>query len=163
MKEPDKKWHIICSNCEAGFAKILGEKEKNMYKKLISIILLALLTSACATQHAAFVSTPPGAQVFVDGEEIGVTPCAYDYKLSKNATHEITISKEGFEPVNFVVAADEVDTKARNQWMVAGAVWSPLWIGTIFTKKLKDSYDFALRTAPAELTASAPAAKDKQM
>ena len=45
-----------------------------MFKKLIVIVLLAMFTSACA-QQAAFVSTPPGAQVFIDGQEICVTPC----------------------------------------------------------------------------------------
>jgi len=125
-----------------------------MYPKLLIIILLALFTSACA-QQAAFVSTPPGAQVFIDGEEIGVTPCAFDYKLSNNAQHDVTIAKEGFEPVNFVVVTDEVDAEARNRWLAAGAVWSPLWLGAIFTKKLKDTYDFALRSEPAQLTAAA--------
>jgi len=124
-----------------------------MYKMLI-IILLAIITSACA-QQAAFVSTPPGAKVLIDGEEIGVTPCAYDYKLSNNAKHDVTISKDGFESVNFVVVTDEVDTQARSRWLAAGAVWSPLWLGTIFTNKLKDAYDFALRSEPAQLTASA--------
>ena len=131
----------------------MGEKDWNMYPKLLIIILLAIFTSACA-QQAAFVSTPPGAQVFIDGEEIGVTPCAFDYKLSNNAQHDVTIAKEGFEPVNFVVVTDEVDAEARNRWLAAGAVWSPLWLGTIFTKKLKDTYDFALRSEPAQLTAA---------
>ena len=126
-----------------------------MFRKFIAITLLALLTSACASQQAAFVSTPPGAQVFINGQEIGVTPCAFDYKSSKETSHEVTIAKNGYEPVSFVVVTDEVDTDARNRWMVAGAVWSPLWLGTLFTKKLKDSYDFALRAEPAEMTASA--------
>ena len=96
-----------------------------MYQKLFIVILLAIFTSACA-QQAAFVSTPPGAQVFIDGEEIGVTPCAFDYKLSNNAKHEVTIAKDGFEPVNFVVVTDEVDTEARTRWLAAGAVWLSL-------------------------------------
>jgi hypothetical protein len=124
-----------------------------MLRKLFIVILLATFTSACA-QQAAFVSTPPGAQVFVNGQEIGVTPCAFDYKLSTNETHEVMIAKKGFDPVNFVVVTDEVDTKARSRWLVAGAVWSPLWLGTIFTKKLKDTYDFALSAEPQQLTAS---------
>jgi len=134
-----------------------------MIRKLFIIVLLALLTSACA-QQAAFVSTPPGAQVFIDGQEIGVTPCAYDYKLGSNDHHEVTITKDGFEPVDFVVVTDEVDTEARNSWLAAGAVWSPLWIGTMFTKKLKDTYDFALRAEPQRLTASAdPLSADKDL
>lgn len=134
-----------------------------MFRKLFIIVLLTTFTSACA-QQAAFVSTPPGAQVFVDGQEIGVTPCAFDYKLSQNDSHEITIAKEGYEPVDFVVRADEVDTEARNRWLVAGAVWSPLWIGTLFTKKLKDTYDFALQAEPPNITAAAKqVASDKSM
>ena len=125
-----------------------------MLHKLIIIVLLALFTSACA-QQAAFVSTPPGAQVFVDGEEIGVTPCAFNYNLSTTESHNVKINKQGYNPVEFVVVADEVDTKARNSWVAAGAVWSPLWLGTIFTKKLKDIYDFALLAEPPQMTASA--------
>jgi hypothetical protein len=134
-----------------------------MFRKLFVIVLLATFTSACA-QQAAFVSTPPGAQVFVDGQEIGVTPCAFDYQLSQNDSHEITIAKEGYQPVDFVVKKDEVDTEARNRWLVAGAVWSPLWIGTLFTKKLKDTYDFALQAEPADMTATAKqVVSDKSM
>ena len=124
-----------------------------MFRKLLIIVLLTIFTSACA-QKAAFVSTPPGAQVFIDGQEIGVTPCAFDYKLSTNTRHEVTIAKEGYEEVNFAVLTDEVDAEARNRWLVAGAVWSPLWLGTAFTKKLKDTYDFALRAEPPQMAAA---------
>lgn len=125
-----------------------------MLHKLIIIVLLAIFTSACA-QQAAFVSTPPGAQVFINGEEIGVTPCAFNYKLGKTESHDVKITKQGYNPVELVVVADEVDTKARNSWVAAGAVWSPLWLGTIFTKKLRDVYDFALLAEPPRMTASA--------
>ena len=125
-----------------------------MFHKLIIVILLATLTSACA-QQAAFVSTPPGAQVFIDGQEIGMTPCAFDYKSSKTESHEVTITKDGYDSVNFVVISGEVDTEARGRWLAAGAVWSPLWVGTFFTNKLKDTYDFALRAEPLKLTATA--------
>lgn len=125
-----------------------------MLRKLVAILLLTLFTSACA-QHSTFVSEPTGAQVIVDGEEIGVTPCELAYNLSTGDSHEVIIAKEGFEPVHFVVQTDEVDTEARNTWLAAGVVWSPLWLGTFFTKKLKDSYDFVLREEAPEITAQA--------
>lgn len=125
-----------------------------MFQRLFVILLLTVFTSACA-QHSVFVSTPPGAQVFIDGQAIGETPCAYEYKLGNNTRHDVTIAKDGYEPVDFIVVTDEVDTDARNRWLAAGAVWSPLWIGTLFTKKLKDIYDFALRAEPSQLTAAA--------
>ena len=134
--------------------KVGGERRGQMFHKLFIIILLATFTSACA-QQAAFVSTPPGALVFIDGQEIGVTPCAFDYNLGQNDSHEVTIAKQGYDPVNFVVVTDEVDTAARGRWLAAGVVWSPLWLGTAFTKKLKDSYDFALRAEPPQMAATA--------
>jgi hypothetical protein len=97
-----------------------------MIHKLITIVLLAFFTSACA-QQAAFVSTPPGAQVFIDGEEIGVTPCAFNYKLSTTESHNVKINKQGYNPVEFIVVADEVDTKARNSWMAAALVGDYLY------------------------------------
>ena len=125
-----------------------------MFRKLFIILLLAIFTSACA-QQAAFVSTPPGAQVIIDGKEIGVTPCTFDYNLGQNDSHEVTIAKQGYDQVDFVVITDEVDTEVRGRWLAAGVIWSPLWLGTIFTKKLKDTYDFALRAEPPQMTATA--------
>ena len=134
-----------------------------MFYKLLVIIVLAFLSTACA-QQAAFVSYPSGAQVFVDGQAIGITPCKFDYKLSQNTSHNIKIAKDGFESVDFVVVADEVDTVARDRWLVAGAVWSPLWLGTIFTNKLKDTYDFALLPEPRQVTAAvSTSVSDKEM
>lgn len=115
-----------------------------MFKKLLAFSLLLFFTTACANQ-AAFLSTPPGAQVFVDGENIGVTPCVYEYKSNTGKDYQVVIKKEGYEKVEEEVTADQVDKTARTKWLAAGVVWSPLWLGTFFTKKLKDTYEFVLR------------------
>ncbi|MDH3998526.1 MAG: PEGA domain-containing protein [Desulfuromonadales bacterium] len=124
-----------------------------MLQRFIAIALLALLTSACAAQQTAFISNPPGAEVLVDGAAIGTTPCSFDYNLGNGESHEVTINKEGYDSIRFVVKTDEVDIEARNRWLAAGVVWSPLWVGTFFTKKYKDSYDFVLRAEPPTMTA----------
>lgn len=115
-----------------------------MTRKLIAVMTLLFLTTACANQ-AVFISDPPGARVMVDGETVGVTPCAFDYHTTSGDTYQVVIEKNGFEPVQHNVKADVVDTSARNSWLAAGVVWSPLWLGTFFTKKLKDSYQFVLK------------------
>jgi len=125
-----------------------------MFRKLLAILLLTCLTTACA-QHAAFTSDPPGAKVLVDGKAIGTTPCSYDYQLGPGSSYAVVVDKPGFEAVHFAVKADEVDQKARNSWLAAGVVWSPLWLGTLFTKKLKDSYEFVLQAEEPQLTATA--------
>jgi hypothetical protein len=48
-----------------------------------------------------------------------------------------------------------VDREARNTWLAAGVVWSPLWLGTLFTKKLKDSYAFVMKKTAPTYTAKA--------
>lgn len=112
--------------------------------KLIAILTILFLTTACANQ-AVFISDPTGAQVRINGEPVGVTPCAFDYVTSSGETYDIEIEKPGYEPMRRTMTADEVDASARNRWMAAGVVWSPLWLGTLFTNKLKDSYQFVLK------------------
>ncbi len=115
-----------------------------MLKKLIAFSLLLFFTTGCANQ-AAFLSSPAGAQVFVDGESIGVTPCVYQYKSNSGKTCEVVIKKDGYDTVQQEVQADQVDKPARKKWLTAGLVWSPLFLGTLFTKKLKDSYEYTLK------------------
>jgi hypothetical protein len=115
-----------------------------MILKLIAVTTLLFLTTACANQ-ARFISNPIGAQVNINGEPIGITPCTFNYSSSSGDTYDVTVEKTGFEPLQHNMKADETDTSARNKWLAAGAVWSPLWLGTIFTKKLKDSYQFVLK------------------
>ena len=126
-----------------------------MIKKALAAILLLVFTSACAHQQALFVSEPAGATVFVDGKEIGTTPCSYDYNLSAGQEFEVTVKKPGFEEVCYRVKTDEVDAGERNKWLAAGVVWSPLWLGTLFTKKLKDSYEIVMQQDAPKLTAQA--------
>jgi hypothetical protein len=132
-----------------------------MLKKLVAVLLLTLFTSACAHQ-AAFLSEPAGATVSVDGQPIGVTPCRYDYKLSSGSRYEVTVEKEGYEKIQHSVQADEVDRGARNTWLAAGVVWSPLWLGTFFTRKLKDNYSFVMKKTAPTFTARAAEARVEQ-
>jgi hypothetical protein len=115
-----------------------------MIRKLIAVTTLLFLTTACANQ-AVFTSNPIGAQVSVNGNPIGVTPCTFNYSTSSGGSYDVTIEKTGFNSLQHNMKADEVDTTARNNWLAAGVVWSPLWLGTFFTNKLKDSYQFVLK------------------
>lgn len=133
-----------------------------MLKKLFAIVLLGFFCSACAANQAAFISEPAGAQVYVDGALVGTTPCELDYHNGSGADYQVVIKKEGYEPVTHTFKADEVDHGARKTWLAAGLVWSPLWIGTLFTKKLKDSYEIVLKQSSPELTAKAGEAKPSQ-
>jgi len=134
-----------------------------MLKKAFAVVLLSFFTCACAANQAAFISEPAGAEVFVNGELIGKTPCNLDYRCNSGEEYAVEIRKEGFESVAQTFKADEVDQGARKTWMTAGLVWSPLWIGTLFTKKLKDSYEIVMKQEAPQLTARNDQASEPQL
>lgn len=125
-----------------------------MLKAFTALLLLLCFTTGCA-QQATFLSAPIGARVLVDGQEVGVTPCAFPYSNGIGGSYEVRVEKEGYEALSHRLAASDVDKKARKRWLAAGLVWSPLWLGTFFTKKLEDSYEFVLKKAAPAMTAQA--------
>lgn len=128
-----------------------------MFRKAVAALILTLLTCACAQQQAAFLSVPAGARISIDGQPVGVTPCRFSYKESAGKSYEVLLEKEGYEAVRQTVTTDEWDAAARNKWLAAGVVWSPLWLGALFTRKLDDSYEFVLRpAAPLFLARNTP-------
>jgi hypothetical protein len=121
-----------------------------MLRKSCAVLMvgLLLLASGCA-QQTRILSDPSGARVFVDGREVCTTPCTYDYKTgSSGLSYQVELRKEGFDPVFYRMTADEVDREARSSLWTAGLMipgGSLLWVGSLFTSKLKESYHFDLR------------------
>ncbi|MDX2494396.1 MAG: PEGA domain-containing protein [Desulfuromusa sp.] len=124
-----------------------------MKSKLFTLFVLLTFLSACAPHQALIQSEPPGAMVTINGTEIGATPVQYDYALSTGSQHQVQISRQGYEQVDLTIKADKTDSGAMKRWLMAGVVWSPLWIGTIFTKKLKESYLFVMKRDSPQITA----------
>ena len=89
----------------------------------------------------------------MDGKQVGTTPLYYDYHLSRGRQHQVQIAYPGYEQVDLTIKADKIDAGAMKRWLMAGVVWSPLWLGTVFTKKLKESYLFVMKEDAAPLTA----------
>ncbi len=118
-----------------------------MLKKFVALALLGSFSAGCANNQAFFHSEPPGARVYIDGqaEAVGVTPCKFRYRNGLGGAYKITLEREGYEILCTNILADEMDKSARKKWLAAGLVWSPLWLGTFFTRKLKDSYKFTLK------------------
>lgn len=124
-----------------------------MKSKLLTLFVLVAFLSACAPHHALIQSEPPGALVKINGKNVGTTPLQYDYNLGIGGQHQVNISRPGYEPVDLAIKADKTDTGAMKRWLMAGVVWSPLWLGTIFTKKLKESYLFVMKRTKPQMTA----------
>ncbi len=69
--------------------------------------MLALASSGCATlfsgtsEDVAFTSHPPGAQVLIDGEDIGRTPLTYRVDRSTFRRSEVTLRMAGYRSEAF--------------------------------------------------------------
>jgi hypothetical protein len=62
---------------------------------LVGLALACLLTSGCVRRRLTVRSFPPGAQVFVDDQEIGTTPCSSSFVYY--GTRKLTIVKDGYK------------------------------------------------------------------
>ena len=59
------------------------------------LVLTCLTTTGCVRRRLTVRSFPPGAQVFVDNQEIGTTPCSASFVYY--GTRMITVSKDGYK------------------------------------------------------------------
>jgi len=129
--------------------------KSRMKRRYLSLFLVLVLLSACTSQQALIHSEPSGALVIIDGREVGHTPVLYDYHLSSGKQHQVQLTRQGYEEIELTIKADKTDAGAMKSWLMAGLVWSPLWLGTVFTKKLKESYLFVMKRTAPTLTAKA--------
>lgn len=87
-------------------------------------IFVAITLSGCATimqgskQGVSMGSSPPGAQITVDGQNMGVTPMVAS--LKRNNTHVVRMSLPGYEPYEITLARK-----------TSGWIWGNLAFGGI--------------------------------
>ena len=81
-------------------------------------IVVALAATGCATlqtngstQRIPVTSTPPAAEVLLDGQAVGVTPV--EVVVSRRAEHEIRIEKEGWR------SSEQTLRRSTSWWLLA--------------------------------------------
>jgi hypothetical protein len=81
---------IHCPNSYSRiFAAIAGRQLATL-----AIACLCLLNLGCVRRRLTVRTSPPGAQVFVDDQEIGLTPCSAAFVYY--GTRKITVMKDGY-------------------------------------------------------------------
>ncbi len=68
----------------------------------IFMILSLVFLGGCIKRNLYISSDPPGAAVYWNDEEIGTTPLDYDFMWY--AVHRIALKKEGYEPIEELIA-----------------------------------------------------------
>ena len=70
-------------------------------KYLFCVLCLVTLLCGCVERKLSIRSDPAEADVYIDGEKIGKTPCEIPFTFY--GTRQVTIEKEGYSTVNNLV------------------------------------------------------------
>lgn len=111
----------------------------NMRRGLIILIVLGCGIAGC-TASALINSHPPGARVYLDNKEIGVTPLTLDVPIgTKGTSRQIALAKDGYEKVTDAITNTNISAASIVLSVVFFApalffVWQP-----------EDEYTFTLK------------------
>ncbi|MDB4089539.1 OmpA family protein [Flavobacteriales bacterium] len=102
-------------------------------KKLIPIILVAILFTSCATllrkdtkESVTFSTDPPNAEVFINGNKVGNSPVTVS--LETTDAHTIQYKLKGYPTTNYSLEGDVLPKYVVGDIAIGGAVlaWIPL-------------------------------------
>ncbi len=114
--------------------------------RVAGLVLPLALAVGCAHQ-AVVASDPPGAEVYVNGEKVGVTPVSIEDAPGWSREYEITLRKEGYEPKQVTLEQDVWNTPALAAAGLCGACSCGL--AAIYflprSRTLEDRYGYALK------------------
>ena len=114
-------------------------------KTLFYCVLALIFLAGCATKTIIHTE-PPGAMLYINGREVGKTPCAYDSKHGPPKIYRIQIIKEGYEPVEILVDT-EVSPEGTLVGVVAASMACMPCLFPFFAFRLADKYEFRLKPA----------------
>jgi hypothetical protein len=97
--------HLLTSNLTVAPAEFAGLR-RQLTNRFVSpdsrlrcsallLLGIAITSSGCMHRRLTVRSDPPGANVVIDGEEVGYTPVSIDYTYY--GTREVTLRKDGFK------------------------------------------------------------------
>jgi PEGA domain len=113
---------------------------------LVLLSALALLsTTGCVRRRMTIRTNPPGAQVFVDDQEIGTTPCSSAYVYY--GTRKVTVIKDGYK-------TETLYHKFNPPWYQI----PPLDFITenLFSREIRDERILDVSLSPQEIVPEAP-------
>lgn len=120
---------------------------------VFAMVTLALVVAGCCSiihgtsQEVGISSSPSGATVIVNGQQMGTTPVTLD--LKRKGSHKITIEMDGYQPYEMAL------TKSTSGW-----VWGNVLLGGLIGLAV-DAIDGALYKVNPELVQAQLLAAEK--
>lgn len=94
-------------------------KAKGSFKIICHLLSTSILVSGCSS-ITLFRTTPEGADIYISGENRGITPSYYsDTKIAFSST-PITFRKDGYHDLNIILK--------RNEQVDGGAIWGGIMV-----------------------------------
>jgi hypothetical protein len=118
---------------------------------VVALIVLVTFTGLACSTNTKFVSDPPGAKVYVNGEFIGETPCDFNSKSGLPDRYHVQLFKDGYSQLNLYI-----DAEMSLVWALV-VVPVTLGIGIPWSWSLEGMYKFKLAAAAAAPAAPAVA------
>lgn len=111
--------------------------------------LLCLGALSCA--HAALIETdPPGAELYVDGTQVGITPYTMQDTVGGGDRYEIVLKKPGYKIVQETLVQDQFSWPRGVASIGCGVCTLGIGcLGLLWSWELQDRYSFVLEPLPA--------------
>lgn len=136
-----------------------------MYRKVsstsVSLVTIALWLGGCS--HTALIETdPPGAECYVDGVQVGITPYQLTDTVGAGRRYEIVLQKPGYGIVQETLAQDQFAWPKGVASIVCGTCTLGLGcLGLFWSWHLQDRYAFILEPAASEPDSREASAPDQ--
>lgn len=127
-------------------------------RRLSALTLMLVFAAACV--HQSRIETdPPGAEVYVNGERVGVGPVEIDDEGGWRRDYEITLRKDGYEPTQVTLTQQSINPLTVVMGGVCGVCTCGLAAIYFLPRiwKLDDRYHFIMvRKEPLPPVAAPP-------
>lgn len=110
---------------------------------VVALVVLVTFTCLACSTNTKFVSDPPGAKVYVNGEFIGETPCDFNSSTGLPERYHVQLFKDGYSTLNVYIDAE--------MSLVWALVVVPVTFGVAipWSWTLENMYKFKLAAATA--------------
>jgi hypothetical protein len=120
------------------------------------LALLALLAWPACAHSALIESDPPGAELYVNGTQVGVTPFTLEDTPGGGERYEIVLQKPGYEILQATLQQDQFSWPRGVASIACGACTLGLGcLGLLWAWQLQDHYSYVLKPAGSGPTSAA--------
>jgi len=132
-------------------------------RPFISLASIGVCLAALGCAHAALVETdPPGAELFVNGTQVGITPYAIQDTVGGGDRYEIVLKKPGYAIKQETLIQDQFSWPRGVASVACGACTLGLGcLGLLWSWELQDRYSYVLEPLPASSEQSSSAPSDE--